>query len=129
MEARQRRGELLEMEVLTDFQLQVEHALDLEGRELVVFADAAAAGPAPFALTRLAPQRDLSHSTHAMSPGGVMRVFRQMTGRGPPPAWLLAIRGYAFGLGRPVSPAGRRNLDAAEARLLEFLREAGRRAG
>ncbi|MCC7218819.1 MAG: hydrogenase maturation protease, partial [Burkholderiales bacterium] len=34
------------VECLTDFQLQVEHALDLVGREQVVFVDATAAGEA-----------------------------------------------------------------------------------
>ena len=43
-----RRGEL---ELLTDFQLQAEHALDLVGREQVVFVDASVACVAPFAWT------------------------------------------------------------------------------
>jgi len=35
------------VEVLTDFQLQVEHALDLLGRREAIFVDAAATGEAP----------------------------------------------------------------------------------
>ena len=33
-------GDLCEVEVLTDFQLQIEHAVDLAGRDCVSFADA-----------------------------------------------------------------------------------------
>ena len=36
------------VEVLVDFQLQVEHALDLAGRERVIFVDACADAVAPF---------------------------------------------------------------------------------
>ena len=34
-----------ELELLTDFQLQIEHALDLEGRRRVVFVDASLLEP------------------------------------------------------------------------------------
>ncbi len=46
------RGEL---ELLTDFQLQVEHALDLQGRARVVFVDASVSAAAPFAYAAVAP--------------------------------------------------------------------------
>ena len=36
------------IELLTDFQLQIEHAVDLNGRERVVFVDASMAAVAPF---------------------------------------------------------------------------------
>ena len=38
------------VEVITEFQLQVENALDLEGRERVIFVDAGTGTPAPFEL-------------------------------------------------------------------------------
>jgi hypothetical protein len=47
LEERQRAGALTRVDLLTDFQLQVEHALDLRGRERVIFAEAAASGPEP----------------------------------------------------------------------------------
>jgi hydrogenase maturation protease len=121
LEARRRAGELEGVEPLTDFQLQIEHALDLAQRDLVVFVDAAASGPGPFALTRLSPRRDASYTTHAMRPEAVLQVFRETTGEAPPPAWLLAVRGYSFGLGQPPSAAAAANLDVAEGRLMRFL--------
>jgi len=48
------------MECLTDFQLQVEHALDLVGRERVLFVDAALGLQTPFEVsppTRWRPKR------------------------------------------------------------------------
>ena len=128
LEARQRAGELKGVELLTDFQLQVEHALDLADRELVLFVDAAATGPEPFTFTCVSPEQDASYTTHAMSPGAVLRVYEQTTGDAPPTTWLVAIRGYAFDLGAPLSPRAGRNVSLAEDHLLSFLRSAGLRS-
>ncbi len=114
-------GEFRGVELLTDFQLQVEHALDLSGRERVVFVDAAATGPEPFSFEPIAPSRDLSYSSHAMSPEAVLAVYEQVVGKTLPPVWLLAIRGYDFGLGKGLSGQARDNLGQALDFLSEFL--------
>jgi len=102
------------VDLLTDFQLQVEHALDLEGRERVLFVDAsAAARDVPYGVSELAPARDSSFTTHALSPQGVLHVYQDMKDTPPPPCHLLAIAGEAFELGSPLSPAAGANLDAA----------------
>jgi hydrogenase maturation protease len=101
------------LEVLTDFQLQVEHALDLVGREQVLFVDASQSCQAPFEVTILEPMRDCSFTTHAMSPGSVLQVYCQLHGGLPPPSTLLAIRGERFGLGDPPSDSALQNLAQA----------------
>ncbi len=108
-------GQTFDLE--TDFQLQVEHALDLAGRDLVVFVDAAIAGPEPFDLSPVTPDPVPSITTHAMSPGALLRVYGQVVGGQPPDCRLLAIRGYTFDLGARLSPGAAANLEAA----LEFL--------
>jgi hydrogenase maturation protease len=111
----------VELDLLCDFQLQIEHALDLVGRDLVVFADASLIGPEPFDFDRVVPDPHASISTHAMSPGAVLRVYRQTQGVEPPDCRLLAIRGYGFELGEGLSPGARANLDSALAFLLDWL--------
>ena len=101
------------VDVLTDFQLQIEHSIDLEGRKRVLFVDASTSANAPFELVRLQPEQDSSYTTHAMSPQALLSVYQQVNGRMPPPAWLLSIRGYEFGLGLPLSAAANKNLLAA----------------
>lgn len=101
------------IEFLDDYQLQVEHALDLVGRERVLFVDASLTCSAPFEVTTLAPSRDASFTTHAMSPTSVMQVYRDLQKAEPPPCTLLAIRGTRFELGEPPSPAALDNLAAA----------------
>jgi hydrogenase maturation protease len=113
------------VEVLTDFQLQVEHALDLLGRRLVVFVDASASGNAPFELRPLVPQADVRHTSHSLSPAAVLDAYRRLTDDEPPPARLLAIRGYEFDLGAPLSAPAAGNLQAALAALQAMLHEAG----
>jgi hydrogenase maturation protease len=121
----QAEGQLAACDLLTDFQLQVEHALDLVGRELVVFVDASLSGPEPFAFTLIRPEPVLTYSTHAMTPGAVLRTFARLApqvAQGPcPTAWLLAIRGYRFELGETLSAAAQTNLDASTAFLEGYL--------
>lgn len=102
-----------QVDFLTDFQLQVEHALDLAGRSQVLFVDASQSCQAPFEVTALQPSRDLSFTTHAMSPAAVMQVFRQLHSVPPPPCTLLAIRGERFELGEPPSDLALKHLTLA----------------
>ncbi len=102
-----------QLEILTDFQLQAEHALDLVGREAVVFVDASVSCAPPFAWDPLQPSREVGYTTHVMSPAAVLATYVLVHGTDPPPARLLAIRGERFELGAPLSPAAAANLDAA----------------
>ncbi len=105
--------QLPQVECITDFQLQVEHALDLDGRERVLFVDASLAADPPFAISELSPARDASISTHALSPEAVMQVYVELHDRPPPRCLLLAIRGEQFELGSALSAAAGANLAAA----------------
>jgi hydrogenase maturation protease len=107
------------VELLTDFQLQVEHALDLEGRRAVLFVDASWPGAsfdgsAGTVLTRIQADAAASLSSHALRPQAVLQVCAAL--RQPaPPAWQLAIEGRRFELGEPISELARRHLaDAVE---------------
>ena len=77
------------VEFLDDYQLQVEHALDLVGRSRILFVDA------------------------SLSPQALMQIFVDLQGTAPPPCTLLAIRGEGFELGEPPSALALENLKAA----------------
>ncbi|MGB4333790.1 MAG: hydrogenase maturation protease [Chromatiaceae bacterium] len=108
-------------DLLTDFQPQPEHALDLVGRERVILVDADVSLPVPYRLEPIVPDRDASYTTHAMSPGALLWVYGQIGAGAPPPAWLLRIRGYHFALGAPLSAGAVANLAGAEAGIRGFL--------
>lgn len=111
------------VEVLEDYQFQVEHALDLEGRAAVLFIDAARPGAAGAAGLRLAPvdpASALPALSHALTPAGVLHVAQRL-GRPLPPAWLLAVEGEAFGLGEGLGDAMRQRLPLALAMARDWV--------
>lgn len=105
--------DLEEIEVLTDFQLQIEHALDLENRRLVLFVDASVACVDAFDFTVLEPARDKSYTTHAMSPAAVLDVYQSIKKQTPPPCFLLSIKAEKFELGDGLSANAENNLAQA----------------
>ena len=103
---------------IEDFQLQLEHAVDLDGADIALFVDASVAAPHPFAFTETGPRPGLTHTSHAMAPEAVLDVFTRVLGRAPPPAFVLAVRGEAFELGTGLGAAAEERLEAA----WDFLR-------
>jgi len=109
------------VDLLTDFQLQIEHVLDLEDRHRILFVDASVTASAPFELVRLLPEMDASYSSHAMSPQALLAAYKKVNHCAPPPTWLLSIRGYEFGLGLPLSATASDNLLAALGYVRQLL--------
>ena len=101
------------VEILSDFQLQIEHALDLENRRLVMFVDASVAAVDAFDFTVLEPARDKSYTTHAMSPAAVLNVYQSIKNQLPPPCFLLSIKADKFELGDGLSANAEHNLAQA----------------
>lgn len=117
------------VELLTDFQLQVEHAVDLVGRREVVFVDATVAGEGPFSFEAIAPVADQGATTHALAPAAVLDVYRRYTDAPLPQALVLAVRGFEFELGAPLSDCAARNLEAALEALVAHLGPTDRAGG
>jgi hydrogenase maturation protease len=109
------------IDILTDFQLQIEHALDLEGRDLVLFVDASVACLPPFELTELEPALEIGYTSHALHPASVMAVYQSIRKQPPPPCFLLAVKCEGFELGEGLSVNAERYLRKAEAIIAELL--------
>ncbi len=112
-----------EVEILCDFQLQVEHALDLVGRERVLFVDATMAGELPSQLIAISAETHRQLTSHAMSPQSLLQVHAAVSGE-PPPSWLLSIRGERFELGAELSDSAQANLVAALAAARAWVADA-----
>ncbi len=102
-----------QVEFLEDYQLQIEHALDLVGRQKVLLVDASLSCAAPFEITELQAVQDASLTTHALSPQALLKVYQDVQGEPPPPCTLLAIRGEKFDLGEAPSQAALAHLTSA----------------
>ncbi|MCO5979114.1 hydrogenase maturation protease [Ideonella oryzae] len=112
------------VECLEDQQLQIEHLLDLQGRQTVLFIDAAVGLQTPFSAMALTPCRDSSFTSHALSPQALLQAYRDVLGERPPPCQLLGLRASQFGLDSAPSPQALADLDAAEAWLRAWLQQA-----
>jgi len=120
---RERLGDTSHVDFLDDYQLQVEHALDLVGRERVLFVDASTNSHAAFVVSSIEPHRDATFTTHAVSPAAVLQVFVELNPTtAPPPCTQLAIRGERFELGEAPSEAALRNLEQALSWARDWVR-------
>lgn len=113
---------LPEVEVIVDFQLAPEHALDLAGRARVIFVDAGKDTPDPYELRRIEAKADFTYTSHAMSPEAVLATYARVTGEAPPEAWVLSVRGESFELGEALSEAAAARLEAASRALSDSPR-------
>lgn len=114
------RWELPDVVTESDYQLNIEHAADVAGKDAVIFADAARVGPEPFAFGALEAAREIAFTTHALDPCSVLALCRDVY-ECAPPAFLLAIRGHAFEFDEGLQDRARENLEAALAFLRELL--------
>lgn len=109
-------------ELIEDFQFQIEHALDLQGRQAALFIDAGDKTVAPFSLLPVQADAGFAHTSHALSPGAVLAVLARIDDARPPRAHTLCVRGERFELGEGLSAAASGHLEPAWAALQDWCR-------
>ena len=117
-------GLSVQVELLEDFQLQIEHAADLVGRGLVLFMDAGMDTPAPYSFSRIYPDEGYTLFSHAIAPQAVLATYALVYKESPPPSFLLCLRGEQFELGAALSPVAENRLEVAMDFVQSLLREA-----
>ncbi len=110
-----------QVELIEDYQLQVEHVIDLHGRKAVLFVDADVSCAAPFHFSSITAEHDHSYTSHAMTPFALLHTYQQVYGTDAPQSFLLRIRGYGFELGANLSNEAAANLAYAVAKAREWL--------
>lgn len=101
------------MTVEADYQLAVEDALDVSRHDIVIFADAAVRGKAPFFFREIHPRSPLGFGSHSVSPEAVL-FFAQRLFNSRARAYVLGIRGYEFnGFNERLSEQAEKNLQEA----------------
>jgi hydrogenase maturation protease len=105
--------------VETDYQLVVEHAHDISGYDVAIFADAALNGNAPFSFVELHSSPNPPFNSHSLSPQTVLSLAKTMF-NAKTKCYLLGIRGYEFdGFGERLSERAKENLELA----FDFIRK------
>lgn len=112
---------LPDLAVTSDYQLTVDHALEVSAARRVVFADALMGADDPFAFATATPARNASLSSHSLTPEGVLALCGTLYGA-VPEAYVLGISGTEFGAVKEgLSAAAQHNLRAAEAFFLDWV--------
>lgn len=105
----------------SDYQLTVEDAEAAARHQVAILVDADEVGPAPFSVRRLAPGRELSFSTHSVSPEAVIGMAHGLFGSDVA-GYIVGIRGYEFNeFDERLSERAKANLDQAVAFLSRVL--------
>lgn len=105
-----------------DYQLLVEDAAAAAAHKVVVFADAAEAGPEPFFFRTVEPKGELGFSSHGCQPGQIMALARELF-QARTKGYILGIRGYEFNEFREaLSNAAKANLAAATEFIVKVIR-------
>jgi hydrogenase maturation protease len=115
------QGLATQFDLIEDFQLQIEHALDLQDREIALFIDAGEQTPGPFRFYPVVAASGALHTTHQLPPAAVLQVYALTETSPAPPAFTLCIRGESFELGADLSPIAEQNLDSAFSFLKKLL--------
>jgi hydrogenase maturation protease len=105
----------------SNYQLNVEDALELARYEIVCFVDASYAPCAPFRFYPLRPDAKIGFTTHAMSPGSVVALSKQLY-NAHTRAYMIEIQGYEWAMREGLSTSARENLDKAIQFLAPLLR-------
>jgi hydrogenase maturation protease len=100
----------------SDYQLNIEDAVDLARHDIVLFADADVEGVEPFYFRRVSAASEIAFTSHSVSPASILAICEDDFGASPA-AWLLGIRGYDFDFEEGLSAKAAENLEKA----LEFV--------
>lgn len=79
----------------SNYQLAVEDSLLVAQASCVIFVDASCTARSPFEFCPLKPASDFSVESHHLTPASLLSLTQTLQGSHPP-AYLLAIRGYAY---------------------------------
>ena len=100
-------------EVMEAMQLQIEHVLDIEGRELVLLVDAVQGMQGPLIFQEAKSAQALSHTSHTLEPEDLLGIFFTVHGRAPPPTFGVCVAGLDFSLGETLSAEAAANMEQA----------------
>jgi hydrogenase maturation protease len=99
-----------------NYQLNIEDAAAIAQKDLVIFVDASEEDIEDFCLSEVDGTSRVSYTTHAASPGYIVRLCKELFQK-EPQVLLLHIKGYEWDFQEGLSKRARENLDQA----LEYM--------
>ncbi len=96
----------------TNYQLNIEDAEAISGKDIVIFADASTEEIDDYLFTEVTGETEVSFTTHAASPGYIVQLCRDLFGKCPK-VYLLHIKGYRWDFKEGLSKEAENNLQKA----------------
>ena len=109
------------VEVIEEFQLQIENTLDMQGRDLLLFVDAETRLSSPYHFRRITAKPFDSHTSHAIAPDALLGIYEQINTQKAPAAYVLGINGNDFELGSDLSESASKHLESANLFVQKLL--------
>ena len=111
------------IETDSNFQLNIEDAYNISGKDLVIFIDASVEDIQDFHFAEVEPSEGRSEFTmHSASPAFILALCKKIY-LAHPRTYLLQIRGYEWEFSEGISPAATDNLAKAVGFLCEKLQD------
>lgn len=104
----------------SNYQLNIEDAEAISQKDIVVFADASTEDIEDFLFTEVTGEKDVSFTTHAASPGYIVKLCSELFGKCPE-VYLLHIKGYQWEFKEGLSEKAQINLKKALGFMQEYL--------
>lgn len=108
---------------LTDYQIQVEHVMDLQGCERILIIDAHKSLDQAYKFYPVLQRAESLYTTHGMSPQTLLHTYVQVFQRKAPMTSMMAIQGSSFELGEGLSYLAQLNLRLATEFIKTILQQ------
>ena len=100
------------LEFENNYQLNIEDAEAISDKDLVIFADASEEDIEDFCLSKVDSKAKLSFTTHAASPGYIVKLCKELFNK-EPQVLLMHLKGYEWEFREGLSEKAKANLDGA----------------
>jgi hydrogenase maturation protease len=104
----------------SNYQLNIEDAEIISDKDVVIFADASTEEIEDFILTEVTGESEVSFTTHAASPGYIVKLCEDLFGKCPR-VLLLHIKGYEWEFKEGLSEKAEYNLQKATVFIKDYL--------
>lgn len=104
----------------SNYQLNIEDAETIAERDMVIFADASTEEIDDFIFTEVGAENNVTFTTHAASPGYIVKLCTDLFGKYPE-VYLLHIKGYQWDFNEGLSEKAKDNLEKALAFIEDYL--------
>jgi len=104
----------------SNYQLNIEDAEIISGKDVVIFADASTEEIDDFIFTEVTGESEATFTTHAASPGYIVKLCTELFGKCPR-VYLLHIKGYQWEFREQISEKAKHNLNNAYEFMKDYL--------